>query len=210
MGVCDTLARRRRRRERRLSKRRRRQQESVTIIIIVMRLKRSLSSSTGFLASQTSWPSTNGLSNVLGFFIYGKKKNRISIAEKCTTSDNVNALSRNQKCKVIATIGGEKSKSVEDLCSFLESGVTVARYDFSHSTSSHEEFQDVMKNLTKAQKITVSFETTTTTIKQRAFCRCNRTPPRMIVLYSLALTFFVLSLFASQTTETVMRDVPRV
>ena len=184
MGVCDTLARRRRRRERRLSKRRRRQQESVTIIIIVMRLKRSLSSSTGFLASQTSWPSTNGLSND------GKNKNRISIAEKCTTSDNVNALSRNQKCKVIATIGGEKSKSVEDLCSFLESGVTVARYDFSHSTSSHEEFQDVMKNLTKAQKITVSFETTTTTIKQRAFCRCNRTPPRLIVLYSLALTFF--------------------
>ncbi len=174
-----------------------------------MRLKRSLSSSTGVgeMSSQTSWPSTNGLSNVLGFFDLGKKKNRISIAEKCTTSDNVNALSRNQKCKVIATIGGEKSKSVEDLCSFLESGVTVARYDFSHSTSSHEEFQDVMKNLTKAQKITVSFETT---IKQRAFCRCNRTPPRMIVLYSLALTFFVLSLFASQTTETVMRDVPRV
>ena len=53
------------------------------------------------------------------------------------------------------------------------------------------EFQDVMKNLTKAQKITVSFETTTTTIKQRAFCRCNRTPPRLIVLYSLALTFCV-------------------
>ena len=207
--MCDTLARRRRRRrERRLSKRRRRRQESVTIIIIVMRLKRSLSSSTGVgeMSSQTSWPSTNGLSNVLGF----KKKNRISIAEKCTTSDNVNALSRNQKCKVIATIGGEKSKSVEDLCSFLESGVTVARYDFSHSTSSHEEFQDVMKNLTKAQKITVSFETTTTTIKQRAFCRCNRTPPRLIVLYSLALTFFCISLFASQTTETVMRDVPRV
>ena len=176
-----------------------------------MRLKRSLSSSTGVgeMSSQTSWPSTNGLSNVLGFFD-GKKKNRISIAEKCTTSDNVNALSRNQKCKVIATIGGEKSKSVEDLCSFLESGVTVARYDFSHSTSSHEEFQDVMKNLTKAQKITVSFETTTTTIKQRAFCRCNRTPPRLIVLYSLALTFFCISLFASQTTETVMRDVPRV
>ena len=176
-----------------------------------MRLKRSLSSSTGVgeMSSQTSWPSTNGLSNVLGFFD-GKKKNRISIAEKCTTSDNVNALSRNQKCKVIATIGGEKSKSVEDLCSFLESGVTVARYDFSHSTSSHEEFQDVMKNLTKAQKITVSFETTTTTIKQRAFCRCNRTPPRLIVLYSLALTFLCISLFASQTTETVMRDVPRV
>ena len=176
-----------------------------------MRLKRSLSSSTGVgeMSSQTSWPSTNGLSNVLGFCFDGKKKNRISIAEKCTTSDDttVNALSRNQKCKVIATIGGEKSKSVEDLCSFLESGVTVARYDFSHSTSSHEEFQDVMKNLTKAQKITVSFETT---IKQRAFCRCNRTPPRMIVLYSLALTFFVLSLFASQTTETVMCDVPRV
>ncbi len=178
-----------------------------------MRLKRSLSSSTGVgeMSSQTSWPSTNGLSNnvLVGFFdLHGKKKNRISIAEKCTTSDNVNALSRNQKCKVIATIGGEKSKSVEDLCSFLESGVTVARYDFSHSTSSHEEFQDVMKNLTKAQKITVSFETTT--IKQRAFCRCNRTPPRMIVLYSLALTFFCISLFASQTTETVMRDVPRV
>ena len=183
--------------------------------IIIMRLKRSLSSSTGVgeMSSQsTSWPSTNGLSNV-GFFD-GKNntKNRISIAEKCTTSDDttVNALSRNQKCKVIATIGGEKSKSVEDLCSFLESGVTVARYDFSHSTSSHEEFQDVMKNLTKAQKITVSFETTTTTIKQRAFCRCNRTPPRLIVLYSLALTFFCISLFASQTTETVMRDVPRV
>ena len=173
-----------------------------------MRLKRSLSSSTGVgeMSSQ-SWPSTNGLSNV-GY----NTKNRISIAEKCTTSDDttVNALSRNQKCKVIATIGGEKSKSVEDLCSFLESGVTVARYDFSHSTSSHEEFQDVMKNLTKAQKITVSFETTTTTIKQRAFCRCNRTPPRLIVLYSLALTFFCISLFASQTTETVMRDVPRV
>ena len=183
------------------------------VIIIIMRLKRSLSSSTGVgeMSSQ-SWPSTNGLSNV-GFFD-GKNntKNRISIAEKCTTSDDtvVNALSRNQKCKVIATIGGEKSKSVEDLCSFLESGVTVARYDFSHSTSSHEEFQDVMKNLTKAQKITVSFETTTTTIKQRAFCRCNRTPPRLIVLYSLALTFFCISLFASQTTETVMRDVPRV
>ena len=176
-----------------------------------MRLKRSLSSSTGVGESSFSWPSTNGLSNV-GFFD-GKNntKNRISIAEKCTTSDDtVNALSRNQKCKVIATIGGEKSKSVEDLCSFLESGVTVARYDFSHSTSSHEEFQDVMKNLTKAQKITVSFETTTTTIKQRAFCRCNRTPPRLIVLYSLALTFFCISLFASQTTETVMRDVPRV
>ena len=182
-------------------------------VTIIMRLKRSLSSSTGVgeMSSQ-SWPSTNGLSNV-GFFD-GKNntKNRISIAEKCTTSDDttVNALSRNQKCKVIATIGGEKSKSVEDLCSFLESGVTVARYDFSHSTSSHEEFQDVMKNLTKAQKITVSFETTTTTIKQRAFCRCNRTPPRLIVLYSLALTFFCISLFASQTTETVMRDVPRV
>ena len=180
--------------------------------IIIMRLKRSLSSSTG-VGESSSWPSTNGLSNV-GFFD-GKNntKNRISIAEKCTTSDDtVNALSRNQKCKVIATIGGEKSKSVEDLCSFLESGVTVARYDFSHSTSSHEEFQDVMKNLTKAQKITVSFETTTTTttIKQRAFCRCNRTPPRPIVLYSLALTFFCISLFASQTTETVMRDVPRV
>ena len=180
------------------------------VIIIIMRLKRSLSSSTG-VGESSSWPSTNGLSNV-GFFD-GKNntKNRISIAEKCTTSDDtVNALSRNQKCKVIATIGGEKSKSVEDLCSFLESGVTVARYDFSHSTSSHEEFQDVMKNLTKAQKITVSFETTTTTIKQRAFCRCNRTPPRLIVLYSLALTFFCISLFASQTTETVMRDVPRV
>ena len=181
------------------------------VIIIIMRLKRSLSSSTG-VGESSSWPSTNGLSNV-GFFD-GKTttKNRISIAEKCTTSDDttVNALSRNQKCKVIATIGGEKSKSVEDLCSFLESGVTVARYDFSHSTSSHEEFQDVMKNLTKAQKITVSFETTTTTIKQRAFCRCNRTPPRLIVLYSLALTFFCISLFASQTTETVMRDVPRV
>lgn len=173
----------------------------------IMRLKRSLSSSTG-VGESSSWPSTNGLSNV-GFFFDGK---RISIAEKCTTSDDttVNALSRNQKCKVIATIGGEKSKSVEDLCSFLESGVTVARYDFSHSTSSHEEFQDVMKNLTKAQKITVSFETTTTTIKRRAFCRCNRTPPRPIVLYSLALTFFCISLFASQTTETVMRDVPRV
>ena len=176
-----------------------------------MRLKRSLSSSTGVGESSFSWPSTNGLSNV-GFFDGKTTKNRISIAEKCTTSDDttVNALSRNQKCKVIATIGGEKSKSVEDLCSFLESGVTVARYDFSHSTSSHEEFQDVMKNLTKAQKITVSFETTTTTIKQRAFCRCNRTPPRLIVLYSLALTFFCISLFASQTTETVMRDVPRV
>ena len=177
----------------------------------IMRLKRSLSSSTG-VGESSSWPSTNGLSNV-GFFD-GKTttKNRISIAEKCTTSDDttVNAPSRNQKCKVIATIGGEKSKSVEDLCSFLESGVTVARYDFSHSTSSHEEFQDVMKNLTKAQKITVSFETTTTTIKRRAFCRCNRTPPRPIVLYSLALTFFCISLFASQTTETVMRDVPRV
>ena len=172
-----------------------------------MRLKRSLSSSTG-VGESSSWPSTNGLSNV-GFFFDGKRN---SIAEKCTTSDDttVNAPSRNQKCKVIATIGGEKSKSVEDLCSFLESGVTVARYDFSHSTSSHEEFQDVMKNLTKAQKITVSFETTTTTIKRRAFCRCNRTPPRPIVLYSLALTFFCISLFASQTTETVMRDVPRV
>ena len=158
-----------------------------------MRLKRSLSSSTGFLASQTSWPSTNGLSNVLGFFIYGKKKNRISIAEKCTTSDNVNALSRNQKCKVIATIGGEKSKSVEDLCSFLESGVTVARYDFSHSTSSHEEFQDVMKNLTKAQKITVSFETTrepdATTTKIKRAGRCDWAL-RTIFSYSHARTFY--------------------
>jgi len=49
------------------------------------------------------------------------------------------------------------SKTVDDLCMFLESGVTVARYDFSHSTSSHEEFQEVMKNLTRAQKITVRF-----------------------------------------------------
>jgi len=65
----------------------------------IMRLKRSLSSSTG-VGESSSWPSTNGLSNV-GFFD-GKNntKNRISIAEKCTTSDDttVNALSRNQKC----------------------------------------------------------------------------------------------------------------
>ena len=51
------------------------------------------------------------------------------------------------------------SKTVDDLCMFLESGVTVAReYDFSHSTSSHEEFQEVMKNLTRErEKITVRF-----------------------------------------------------
>ena len=117
----------------------------------MVRLKRALSSTAGVAALNNSWPSTNGLSNFQIDFDNDKKKK--SIAERCSSIEK--APVPHQKCKVIATIGGEKSKSVEDLCSFLEAGVTVARYDFSHSTSSHEEFQEVMENLTKAQKITV-------------------------------------------------------
>jgi len=116
----------------------------------MVRLKRALSSTAGVAALNNSWPSTNGLSN---FQIDDNVKEKKSIAERCSSIEK--APVPHQKCKVIATIGGEKSKSVEDLCSFLEAGVTVARYDFSHSTSSHEEFQEVMENLTKAQKITV-------------------------------------------------------
>jgi len=116
----------------------------------MVRLKRALSSNAGVAALNNSWPSTNGLSN---FQIDDNVKEKKSIAERCSSIEK--APVPHQKCKVIATIGGEKSKSVEDLCSFLEAGVTVARYDFSHSTSSHEEFQEVMENLTKAQKITV-------------------------------------------------------
>ena len=141
------------------------------------------------------------------------EEQNFTIAEKCTTSDDttVNALSRNQKCKVIATIGGEKSKSVEDLCSFLESGVTVARYDFSHSTrSSHEKFQDVDEEPDESAENNRKFGNDDDDDKTTRFCRCDQTPPRLIVLYSLALTFLCISLFASQTTETVMRDVPRV
>lgn len=115
----------------------------------MVRLKRALSSTAGVAALNNSWPSTNGLSN----FQINNVKEKKSIAERCSSIEK--APVPHQKCKVIATIGGEKSKSVEDLCSFLEAGVTVARYDFSHSTSSHEEFQEVMENLTKAQKITV-------------------------------------------------------
>jgi hypothetical protein len=116
----------------------------------MVRLKRALSSTAGVAALNNSWPSTNGLSN---FQIDDNVKEKKSIAERCSSIEK--APVPHQKCKVIATIGGERSKSVEDLCSFLEAGVTVARYDFSHSTSSHEEFQEVMENLTKAQKITV-------------------------------------------------------
>lgn len=108
-----------------------------------------------------SWPSTNGLSNFQIDSVSNtgndkKHKTKVlSIAEKCSSIEKPPVP--HQKCKVIATIGGGMSKTVDDLCMFLESGVTVARYDFSHSTSSHEEFQEVMKNLTRAQKITVRF-----------------------------------------------------
>ena len=138
----------------------------------MVRLKRALSSTAGVAALNNSWPSTNGLSNFqiddnveCGSLLTRReremndssekrgRKEKKSIAERCSSIEK--APVPHQKCKVIATIGGEKSKSVEDLCSFLEAGVTVALYDFSHSTSSHEEFQEVMENLTKAQKITV-------------------------------------------------------
>ena len=120
----------------------------------MVRLKRALSSTAGMM---NSWPSTNGLSNfqIDSVSNTGNDKQVLSIAEKCSSIEKPPVP--HQKCKVIATIGGEMSKTVDDLCMFLESGVTVARYDFSHSTSSHEEFQEVMKNLTRAQKITVRF-----------------------------------------------------
>jgi hypothetical protein len=123
----------------------------------MVRLKRALSSTAGMM---NSWPSTNGLSNFQIDSVVSNTGNDthakvLSIAEKCSSIEKPPVP--HQKCKVIATIGGEMSKTVDDLCMFLESGVTVARYDFSHSTSSHEEFQEVMKNLTRAQKITVRF-----------------------------------------------------
>ena len=121
----------------------------------MVRLKRASSSTAGMM---NAWPSTNGLSNFQIDSVSNTDKQakvlHLSIAEKCSSIEKPPVP--HQKCKVIATIGGEMSKTVDDLCMFLESGVTVARYDFSHSTSSHEEFQEVMKNLTKAQKITVS------------------------------------------------------
>lgn len=128
-----------------------------------------------------SWPSTNGLSNfhIDSVSNTGNDKHAskvLSIAEKCSSIEKPPVP--HQKCKVIATIGGEMSKTVDDLCMFLESGVTVARYDFSHSTSSHEEFQEVMKNLTRAQKITVSFRASSSVasivvnVSSNRLCKC--------------------------------------
>ena len=127
-----------------------------------------------------SWPSTNGLSNFqIDSVVSNNDKHSskvLSIAEKCSSIEKPPVP--HQKCKVIATIGGEMSKTVDDLCMFLESGVTVARYDFSHSTSSHEEFQEVMKNLTRAQKITVSFRASSSVasivvnVSSNRLCKC--------------------------------------
>jgi len=111
------------------------------------RLKRTLS------GTNAQWPSTNGLSNIhLQDTQQRQQREKLSIAQQCSTIDCVPV--KHQKCKVIATIGGERSSSVEALVAFLINGVTVCRYDFSHSTSSHEQFKRVMKNLAEAQKVT--------------------------------------------------------
>ena len=143
----------------------------------MVRLKRALSSTAGMM---NSWPSTNGLSNFqIDSVVSNNDKHSskvLSIAEKCSSIEKPPVP--HLKCKVIATIGGEMSKTVDDLCMFLESGVTVARYDFSHSTSSHEEFQEVMKNLTRAQKITVSFRASSSVasivvnVSSNRLCKC--------------------------------------
>ena len=122
----------------------------------MVRLKKALSSTAGMM---NSWPSTNGLSNFRSIPFptpaTTSTQKVLSIAEKCSSIEKPPVP--HQKCKVIATIGGEMSKTVDDLCMFLESGVTVARYDFSHSTSSHEEFQEVMKNLAVAAENSIKF-----------------------------------------------------
>ena len=58
------------------------------------------------------------------------------------------------KCKVIVTIGGPLTETVDQLAEMLEAGMTVARFDFTSGSRTLEQHLQTLENLRAAQKRT--------------------------------------------------------
>ena len=58
------------------------------------------------------------------------------------------------KCKVIVTIGGPLTETVDQLADMLQAGMTVARFDFTSGSRTLEQHVQTLENLRAAQKRT--------------------------------------------------------
>ena len=61
---------------------------------------------------------------------------------------------RYDRCKVVVTIGGPLTETVEQLEAMLRAGMTVARFDFTAGSRSLDQHLNTLKNLRLAQKST--------------------------------------------------------
>ena len=61
---------------------------------------------------------------------------------------------RYDRCKVVVTIGGPLSETVEQLEAMLRAGMTVARFDFTAGSRSLDQHLNTLANLRQAQKNT--------------------------------------------------------